>query len=76
MIHNRNANVNRGKKVIFRDAEYNNDAFKSIRPTHLLNVEKFKLLKKVQDGVLTFFHGTTIHGVVYLARRRLHIIER
>lgn len=76
MIHNRNTNVNKSKKVIFRDAEHNNNVFKSVRTTHLLEVRKFKLWKKIYNGVLTFFHATTIHGIVYLARRGLHIIER
>lgn len=76
MIHNRNANVNKCRKVIFRDAEHNNNDFKSIRPTHLLKARKLKLLQKIYNGVVTFFHETTIHGIVYLARRGLHIIER
>lgn len=76
MFHKRNTSVNRGKTVLFRDAEHNNNNFESVRPTHPTDVGKFNLLKKIQDGVLTFLQSTTIHGVVYLAKRRLHLIER
>lgn len=40
------------------------------------SIEKVHLLKKFQSGFVVFFQSTTIHGVVYLARRGLHIIER
>lgn len=76
MIHNKNTNVNRNKKVIFRDAVHNNNAFKPVRPAHSTDVGKFKLWQNIQNGVLTLLHATTIHGATYLARRGLHIIER
>lgn len=76
MIHNKNTTMNRHKKVIFRDVVYNNNVFEPVQPTHSLNVGKFKLWQKIENGMLAFFHETTIHGVVYLAQRGLHIIER
>lgn len=75
MVHGRNTNK-LGKKVIFRDAEYNNNTFKSVRAFHSPRADKFKLRQKVQRAAQTFFQSTTIHGVVYLARQGLHIIER
>lgn len=76
MIHNREGSVNRYEKVSMQEAENNNEAIKSVGPTDLLNVEKFKLLQKVKDGLLTFFHGSTIHGVVFLTKKGLHFFER
>lgn len=68
-------NVDWNKKVIFQDAVHNrNENF--LKSDRLSVVGKFELWQKIQSGLLTFFHETTIHGIVYLARRRLHIIER
>lgn len=76
MIHNRNTNFNRHKEVIFRVGVHNKNAFKSVRPTHSLDVANWELWHKIQNGILAFCHNTTIHGIVYLAKRGLHLIER
>lgn len=83
VMHNIN-NVDHTKKVRFRDGDAdddtiagnNNMTFEFTGPTHPTRSEKFSLLKKIQNGVAAFFQSTTIHGVVYLARHGLHIIER
>lgn len=76
MLHNRSTNFIGGKKVIFRDAEYDNNALKSVRPNHSSVVGKFNLLQKIQNGGITFIQSTTIHGIVFLAKRGLHSLER
>lgn len=49
---------------------------KDANDAELLAIRKLDFFAKMQDVIVLFSQSTTIHGVVYLARRGLHIIER
>lgn len=72
MILNNNVIVNKQFQQYQQQNKNNNNNNKN----DLLGVEKFKLLKKIQYFVVLFSQATTIHGIVYLAKSGLHIIER
>lgn len=83
MTMNKSDNSKQNKKVVFRDADtpdaeynYTTEHIESVSPTHSVHVEKCMLFNKIRSGIAFFFEATTIHGVVYLAKRGLHIIER
>lgn len=72
MILNNNVIVNKQFQPYQHHSNNNNNNTEN----DLLSVEKFKLLKKIRYFIVLFSQSTTIHGIVYLARSGLHIIER